>query len=187
MAKNRTVKRTRSAPAGEDSPGGQAESARGSEAAEPFRWLNEEELHAWMALVGMVTKLPAAMDRQLQRDAGLTHFEYQVLVGLSRAPERTLRMSELADFTAGQLPRLSQVATRMERRGWLTRRPDPTDGRYTLAGLTDAGMAKLEASAPDHVTAVRHLVFDSLSPAQVRQMTQIARRIAQAAGSADFH
>lgn len=187
MAKNRAVKRTFSAAAGEHSPGGQTEPAESSEAAEPIRWLNEEELHAWMALVGMVTKLPAAMDRQLQQDAGLTHFEYQVLVGLSRAPEHTLRMSELAGFTASQLPRLSQVATRMERRGWLTRRPDPTDGRYTLAGLTEAGLVKLEASAPGHVSAVRRLVFDSLSPTQVRQMGQIAQRIMQAAGSAELH
>jgi DNA-binding MarR family transcriptional regulator len=187
MAKNRAVKRTRSAPSDEHSPGGQTESAKDSEAAEPIRWLNEEELHAWMALVGMVTKLPAAMDRQLQQDAGLTHFEYQVFVGLSRAPERTLRMSELARFTASQLPRLSQVVTRLERRGWLTRRPDPTDGRYTLAGLTDAGMVKLEASAPGHVSAVRRLVFDALSPTQVRQMSQIAQRILQAAGSAELH
>ncbi|MFI5677228.1 MarR family winged helix-turn-helix transcriptional regulator [Streptomyces cellulosae] len=186
MAKNRAVKRTRSAPAGEHSPGGQAEPASGSEAAEPIRWLNEEELDAWMALVGMMSKVSAAMDRQLQRDAGLTHFEYQVFVGLSRAPERTLRMSELAEYTGGQLPRLSQVATRMERRGWLTRRPDPTDGRYTLAGLTDAGMAKLEASAPGHVAAVRHLIFDNLSPTQMRQMAQIARNIGQAAGNAEF-
>ncbi|WP_327699839.1 MarR family winged helix-turn-helix transcriptional regulator [Streptomyces sp. NBC_00459] len=186
MAKNRAAKRTPSAPVGETSPDGQAESAQGSEAAEPVQWLNEEELHAWMALAGMVTKLPAAMDRQLQRDAGLTHFEYQVLVGLSRAPEHTLRMSELADFTAGQLPRLSQVAARMEQRGWLTRRPDPTDGRYTLASLTDTGMTKLETSAPGHVTAVRRLIFDSLSPTQVRQMTQIAQRIIQATGSAEL-
>ncbi|MDX3713253.1 MarR family winged helix-turn-helix transcriptional regulator [Streptomyces europaeiscabiei] len=185
MAKNRPVKRTPSAPTGEHSPGGQAEPERHSECAEPIRWLNEEELHAWMALVGMVTKLPAALDRQLQRDAGLTHFEYQVLVGLARAPERTLRISELADFTGGQLPRLSQVATRMERRGWLTRRPDPTDGRYTLACLTAAGTEKLEVSAPGHVAAVRRLIFDSLSPTQVRQMAQIARRIAQAAGSTE--
>ncbi|MFI6466235.1 MarR family winged helix-turn-helix transcriptional regulator [Streptomyces sp. NPDC050528] len=186
MVKNRPVKRTRSTPAGDHSPGAQAEPTGGSEAAEPIRWLNEEELHAWMALAGMVAKLPAALDRQLQRDAGLTHFEYQVLVGLSRAPERTLRMSELANFTGGQLPRLSQVATRMERRGWLTRRPDPTDGRYTLASLTTAGAAKLEVSAPGHVAAVRGIIFDSLSPTQVRQMTQIASRIAQAAGSDEF-
>jgi DNA-binding MarR family transcriptional regulator len=186
MAKNRAVKRTPSAPAGDHSSGGQAEPGGDSEAAEPVRWLTEEELQAWMALAAMLTKLPAALDRQLQRDAGLTHFEYRVLIGLSRAPGHALRMSELADFTASQLPRLSQVATRMERRGWLTRRPDPTDGRSTLAGLTDAGMAKLEVSAPGHVDAVRRLVFDSISTTQVRQVAQIAKRITQAATSAEF-
>jgi DNA-binding MarR family transcriptional regulator len=109
-----------------------------------------------------------------------------VLVGLSQAPERTLRMTALAEVTEGQLPRLSQVAARLERRGWLTRRPDPTDGRYTLATLTGDGMAKLEASAPGHVVAVRRIVFDSLSPTQVRQMRQIFRRITQAARSPEF-
>lgn len=177
MAKNRAVQRSPSAPAGEHSPDRQAE---------PTRWLEEEELQAWMALAAMLTKLPAAMDRQLQRDAGLTHFEYRVLIGLDRAPERTLRMGQLADFTASQLPRLSQVATRLERRGWLARHPDPTDGRSTLVSLTDAGMAKLKVSAPGHVTAVRRLVFDSLSATQVRQMAQIARRLVQAADSAEF-
>jgi len=186
MAKNRAVKRTPSGPAGEPSTGGPAEPEGGGEAAEPIRWLSEEELQAWMALAAMLTKLPAALDRQLQRDAGLTHFEYRVLIGLSRAPEHTLRMSELADFTASQLPRLSQVATRLERRGWLSRHPDPTDGRSTLTSLTDEGMAKLKVSAPGHVTAVRRLVFDSISATQVRQMAQIARRIEQATGSAEF-
>lgn len=186
MAKNRAVQRTPSAPAGAPSPSGQAEPEGGSEATELVQWLTEEELQAWMALAAMLTKLPAALDRQLQRDAGLTHFEYRVLIGLSRAPENTLRMSELADFTASQLPRLSQVATRMERRGWLTRQPGPTDGRSILASLTDAGRAKLKASAPGHVTAVRRLVFDSVSATQMRQMGQIAKRIAQAASSAEF-
>jgi DNA-binding MarR family transcriptional regulator len=186
MAKNRAVKRTPGVPSGGSGSGGHAEPERDSEAVEPVRWLNEEELQAWMDMAGMLAKLPAALDRQLQRDAGLTHFEYRVLVGLSRAPEHTLRMSDLADFTASQLPRLSQVATRMERRGWLTRHPDPTDGRATLAGLTDAGMEKLKASAPGHVAVVRRLVFDSISATQVRQVAQIARRITQAAGSAEF-
>ena len=185
MAKNRAVKRTPGAPAGEPSPG-PAEPVADGDATEPVRWLGEEELQAWMALAAMLTKLPAALDRQLQRDAGLTHYEYRVMIGLSRVPERTLRMSELAEFTASQLPRLSQVATRMERRGWLARHPDPTDGRSTLVGLTDAGMAKLEVSAPGHVAAVRRLVFDSISATQVRQVAQIAKRITQAADSPEF-
>lgn len=154
--------------------------------AEPVPWLSAEELDAWMALVTMMATLPAALDRQLRRDAGLTHFEYQVLAGLSQAPEHTLRMTDLAEVTEGQLPRLSQVATRLERRGWLTRRADPTDGRYTLARLTADGMAKLEASAPGHVSAVRRIVFDSLSPTQVRQMRQISRRIGKTARSPEF-
>ncbi len=146
------------------------------------RWLGEEELEAWMALVGMVTRLPVELDRQLRRDAGLTHFEYVVMAGLSEAPERTLRMSVLAQFAEGQLPRLSQVAARLERRGWLTRRPDPADGRYTLATLTDAGMAKVVDTAPGHVARARELVFDHLSKAQVRQLRDIGRRISAALG-----
>jgi DNA-binding MarR family transcriptional regulator len=144
------------------------------------RWLDTDERETWLALAGVMVRLPAALDRQLQRDAGLTHFEYQVLAGLSEAPERTMRMSCLAEFTEGQLPRLSQVAARLEKRGWLTRRPDPCDGRYTLATLTDDGLAKLVASAPGHVTAVREIVFDSLTKAQLRQLREISRRIGQA-------
>lgn len=127
-----------------------------------------------------MVRLPAELDRQLQRDANVTHFEYSVLAVLSEAPDRTLRMSTLAQFTEGQLPRLSQVAARLEKRGWLTRRPDPADGRYTLATLTDAGVDKVVDSAPGHVSAVRGFVFDALSKAQVRQLRQIGQRINQA-------
>lgn len=141
------------------------------------RWLDDEEMQAWLALAGLFVRLPPELDRQLQRDAGLTHFEYQVLAGLSQAPEHTLRMSTLAGFTEGQLPRLSQVAARLEKRGWLTRKPDPCDGRYTLATLTEEGMAKLVASAPGHVATVRRIVFDSLTRTQVRQLREICRRI----------
>lgn len=150
------------------------------DAAGDTRWLDEDELATWMAVTGMMVRLPALLDRQLQRDSGLTHFEYQVLAGLSQAPDRTMRMSTLAGFTEGQLPRLSQVAARMEKRGWLTRRPDPTDGRYTLASLTETGMQILLDSAPGHVAIVRRLVFDSLTPTQVRQLREIGHRIGAA-------
>ncbi|RLK55052.1 MarR family winged helix-turn-helix transcriptional regulator [Actinokineospora cianjurensis] len=150
--------------------------------ADDTRWLDDDEHETWMALATLVVRLPAALDRQLQRDSGLSHFEYQVLAGLSHAPERTLRMSVLASFAEGQLPRLSQVAARLEKRGWLTRAPDPTDGRYTLATLTDEGMAALVDSAPGHVDTVRRVVFDSLTKPQVRQLRDIARRINQATG-----
>ncbi|MCX6469094.1 MarR family winged helix-turn-helix transcriptional regulator [Williamsia herbipolensis] len=144
---------------------------------DPTRWLDTDELESWMALTTVMIRLPAALGRQLQRDSGLTHFEYQVLAGLSQAPDRTLRMSDLAVVTEGQLPRLSQVTARMEKRGWLTRATDPSDGRFTLASLTDDGMQVLVDAAPGHVEAVRRLVFDPLTSAQIRQLREIGRRL----------
>ncbi|WP_433606331.1 MarR family winged helix-turn-helix transcriptional regulator [Dactylosporangium sp. CA-139114] len=145
------------------------------------RWLDDDERETWFALVSLMIRLPAALDHQLQRDAGITHFEYQVLAGLSMAPERTLRMSVLAQFAEGTLPRLSQVVARLEKRGLVTRRPDPADGRYTLATLTDEGSAVVVATAPGHVAEVRRLVFDPLTKAQLRQLRAAGERIARAA------
>jgi DNA-binding MarR family transcriptional regulator len=143
-------------------------------------WLNDGEMQTWLALVGVLVRLPAALDAQLQRDAGLTHFEYQVLAGLSEAPARTLRMSQLALLTEGSLSRLSQVVARLERRGWVRREPDPSDGRYTLASLTAHGWDKVVASAPGHVDEVRRLVFDPLTQVQARQLREIGRRVMHA-------
>jgi DNA-binding MarR family transcriptional regulator len=128
----------------------------------------------------MLTRLPGALDAQLQREAGISHFDYQVMVCLSESPERTLRMSVLAKLVEGSLPRLSQVVSRLEKRGWVHRVPDPDDGRFTLATLTDEGLAKLTQTAPGHVGEVRRLVFDPLTKPQVRQLQQISRRIMRA-------
>lgn len=141
------------------------------------RWLDAEEQESWLALVGVLVRLPAELDRQLRRDSGISHFDYQVLSGLSEAPGRTLRMSTLAARCEGSLPRLSQVVTRLERSGWVRRAPDPADGRYTLAELTDDGWEKVVEAAPGHVEAVRSLVFDSLSKSQQQQLRGIGRRI----------
>src|SRR5215831_7313685 len=126
------------------------------------RWLTSEQMRAWISLVSVLIRLPSALDAQLRRDAGISHFEYQVLAGLSEAPDRTLRMSTLARLAEGSLPRLSQVVGRLEANGWVGRAADPSDGRYTLATLTEAGWAKVVATAPGHVDAVRRLVFDPL-------------------------
>ena len=144
------------------------------------RWLTAEERHAWMALGSVLFRLPPALDAQLQRDADLSFFEYGVLAALSEAPDRTLRMSDLAFLAEGSLPRLSQVVGRMERRGWVSRKPDPTDGRYTLAILTDDGWEKVVRTAPGHVEAVRLLVFDALTKTQVGQLTSIGQRVMRA-------
>ncbi|NEE02873.1 MarR family winged helix-turn-helix transcriptional regulator [Phytoactinopolyspora halotolerans] len=144
--------------------------------AEP-RWLTADEQDAWRALVGVVILLPAALDAQLQRDAGLSHFEYAVMAALSETPGRRRCMSELAELANGSLSRLSHVVKRLERRGWVRRESRPEDGRYTDAILTDAGMDTVRASAPGHVDAVRRLVFDGLSEDQVRQLRDIGRSI----------
>jgi DNA-binding MarR family transcriptional regulator len=144
------------------------------------RWLSSEERQTWLTVVGVMMRLPGALDAQLQRDAGLSHFEYLVLAGLSEAPERTRRMSDLAGFAESGLPRLSQVVGRLEKRGWVRRSPDPSDGRITLATLTEEGWDKVVQTAPGHVEAVRTLVFDPLTKAQVRQLTDIGQRIMRA-------
>jgi DNA-binding MarR family transcriptional regulator len=88
-----------------------------------------------------------------------------------------LRMSVLAATTGSSLPRLSQAVARLEKRGWLSRRPDDEDGRYTLAVLTPAGRRQLEEAAPAHVETVRELVFDRLTANQTRQLGSICQRI----------
>lgn len=140
-------------------------------------WLDEEEQAAWIALMSLILRLPAALERQLKADAGITHFDYLVMVILSEVPERTLRMSQLAELSGGSLPRLSQVVARLENAGRVWRHPHPEDGRTTLATLTDDGFEALAAAAPKHVTEVRRLVFDRLTKAQIGQLQTIAKRI----------
>jgi DNA-binding MarR family transcriptional regulator len=144
------------------------------------RWLDDEESQAWRGLARVLVALMAGLDAQLRRDAGISHFEYQVLALLSEAPDRTLRMSALAKLAEGSLPRLSQVVARMEQRGWVRRTPDPADGRYTLASLTDQGLTKVAEAAPGHVEEVRRLVLDPLTKTQCRQLREISRRIVRA-------
>ena len=141
------------------------------------RWLDADEQESWMQLARLLVRLPAALDRQLRRDAGLTHFEYGVLAALSEQDPRELRMSTLASFADGSLSRLSQVVSRLEARGWVERVPDPADRRSTLARLTDAGWEKVVATAPGHVEEVRRLVLDPLTSAQVQQLRRICDRV----------
>ncbi|MGI5183420.1 MarR family winged helix-turn-helix transcriptional regulator [Dactylosporangium sp. CA-152071] len=146
------------------------------EVAEP-QWLDPDEQQHWYAFAYVLTQLPAALEAQMQRDAGISHFEYVVLSALSMAPERTLRMSEVAQYVGSTLSRLSNVVIRLEKRGWVSRHPDPADGRATLATLTDDGMAKVAIAAPRHVAAVRRLVIDPLTKAQQRQLGAVSQRL----------
>ena len=144
------------------------------------RWLNDEERQAWLTLASLLVQLGPTLDAQLRRDAGITHFEYNVMTVLSEAADRTRRMSEIAALADGSLSRLSQVVARLEKKGWVRRCPDPSDGRYTLATLTDSGWEKVVETAPGHVEEVRRVVFDPLTKAQVQQLTTIGQRILRA-------
>src|SRR3954465_10330153 len=140
-------------------------------------WLDEGKKAAWGRLIAVVELLPGVLDSQLRRDADLSHFEYFLLAMLSEAPERTLRMTALAVRTNATLPRLSHVVRRLEDRGLVERFPCPEDGRATNARLTEDGWAKVVATAPGHVETVREHVIDALTPAQTRQLAEIAEAI----------
>ena len=140
-------------------------------------WLSEREMQAWLGLLAIVSALPAALETQLQRDAGLSLFEYLVLAMLSEQPEYTAQLKVLAELAGGSLSRLSHVLNRLERAGSVHREPSVDDGRVTLARLTEPGSAVVVAAAPLHAAAVRELVFDRLTARQVDQLATITARL----------
>lgn len=138
------------------------------------RWLSTEESAAWVRLVALTELLPGVLDAQLLREVGLTHFEYGSLMAIADAPDRTMRMTDLAARTNATLPRLSHVARRLEERALIERSPCPEDRRATNATITAAGLALLERAAPGHVDNVRGNVLDTLTPEQIGQLYEIA-------------
>jgi len=143
--------------------------------AEP-NWLTAEELTTWRALMVMIQKVHEGLERQLQRDAQMTHASYQVLVVLSLHKDPP-GMSELAQKLGWSQSRLSHAMAWLEKSGWVQRIPSPTDRRSNLAQITEAGREKLAEAAPGHVAAARHLVIDALTVEQQRSLTQISEVI----------
>jgi DNA-binding MarR family transcriptional regulator len=141
------------------------------------QWLTAAEVDSWLSLVRLMTWLPWSIDQQLRRDSGLAMVEYQVMARLSQSPERTMRMSSLADLANSSLSRLSHLVKRLEGRGFVRREPDSADGRFTNAILTAKGLQALTDAAPGHVAHVRSLVIDVLSPEQLRRLGLAADRI----------
>jgi DNA-binding MarR family transcriptional regulator len=146
------------------------------------RWLTEREQEIWRSFLSATLGLTDALARQLQRDARMPHAYYEILVALSEAPERTLRMSELAGVRNSSRSRLSHAVARLEEAGWVRRRDCPSDKRGSFAMLTDEGYAALEAAAPGHVTEVRERLFDQLTPEQVEQLGEISAAIHRGLG-----
>ncbi|MCI3225721.1 MarR family winged helix-turn-helix transcriptional regulator [Streptomyces sp. NP-1717] len=143
------------------------------------RWLNAEEQSVWQAYLQATTLLEDHLDRQLQRDAGMPHIYYALLVHLARAPHHRLRMTRLAQDAKITRSRLSHAIARLERHGWVRREDCPSDKRGQNAILTAEGEEVLRRSAPGHVTAVRQAIFDRLSPEQVTQLGEIMRVMAE--------
>ncbi|MFE9726853.1 MarR family winged helix-turn-helix transcriptional regulator [Streptomyces sp. NPDC005794] len=142
------------------------------------RWLTDEEQSVWRAYLHATTLMEDHLDRQLQRDAGMPHIYYGLLVNLSQAPRRQKRMTELAKDAKITRSRLSHAVSRLEKNGWIRREECPSDKRGQNAVLTDEGYAMLSRSAPGHVEAVRQAMFDRLSPQQVQSLGEIMQVIA---------
>jgi len=140
-------------------------------------WLSEDEQRTWRAFMGAMRLLTEQLDRELQRDADMPHTYYEILVALSEAPERTMRMNQLATLCQSSRSRLSHAVSRLEEAGWVRREACPTDKRGALAVMTDKGFTAIEAAAPGHVAGVRRHVFDVLTPAQVEQLDEISTAI----------
>jgi DNA-binding MarR family transcriptional regulator len=140
-------------------------------------WLTNAEVESWLSVVRLMTWLPWSIDQQLRRDSNLGIVEYQVLAMLSKNADWTMRMSALATVTNASMSRLSHLFTRLEARGLVRREPDPSDGRFTNAIMTDEGFKTLADAAPAHVAHVRSLVIDALSPEQLRRFGLSADRI----------
>ena len=141
------------------------------------RWLSEDEQCTWRAFLTAMRLLTDQLDRELQHDANIPHTYYEILVALSEAPDRRLRMNQLADVCQSSRSRLSHAVNRLEEAGWVRREACATDKRGALAVMTDEGFAAIEAAAPGHVESVRRHVFDVLTPEQVRQLGEISSAI----------
>jgi DNA-binding MarR family transcriptional regulator len=127
-------------------------------------WLSDAQVEDWKAVVALLTTLPAALDAQLKRDAGMNLYEYNVLVALSERPQGEIPMSDLARLTQSSPSRLSHAVARLEQAGWVTRGSCVAAGKRTSARLTGGGEDQLRRAAPGHVREVRRLVVDALGP-----------------------
>ena len=149
------------------------EGAHRGEEQPPVRWLTAAEVDSWLSVVRLMTWLPWSIDQQLRRDSNLAMVEYQVMARLSQSPERTLRMSSLAVLTNASLSRLSHLVKRLEERGLVRREPDPADGRFTNAVLTDQGFRRTRPRSSRRLTRCDSRDNDALA----RSASELIRRV----------
>ncbi|WP_046497413.1 MarR family winged helix-turn-helix transcriptional regulator [Streptomyces odonnellii] len=154
-----------------------ADSGDAHDEGEDLRWLDPDEKEAWTGVVSLAMLLPGKLESPLRREHGITLFEYLVLSHMSEAPQQRLRMGDLAYLAGGSPSRLSNVMKRFEQRAWVERSPDPDNGRYILAALTEEGFSVVRRAAPTHLRAVRSMVLDQLSVADQKALTRIAEKL----------
>jgi DNA-binding MarR family transcriptional regulator len=145
------------------------------------RWLTEDEQRTWRLFLTACQSVFGSIEAQLLRDSGLPHGYYEILVHLSEAPGRALRMSQLAAASMYSKSRLSHAVSKLEGRGLVVRLDCQTDRRGQIAQLTEKGFALLEGAAPGHVEQVRRSLMDALTPEQVEQLGQISAAMVAAA------
>ena len=141
------------------------------------RWLSEEEANAWHHFVQAYHLLERQIEQQLQRDAGLSHAQYNVLVVLSEQPGNRMRMTELARRVVVSKSSLTYQIGKMEKAGLVRREPHESDERGILAVLTDVGRTLLRTTAPGHVLTVREYLIDLFTPEQLAQLGEFMRTV----------
>jgi hypothetical protein len=141
------------------------------------RWLDDEEMAAWRGLIETFGDLTAVLDAELLETHGIPLNGYATLVALSEAPDRRLRMCDLADRLHLSASGLTRRIDDLVRRGWVERGADPSDRRVITAALTDVGFRVLEGAAPTHVDGVRRHLLDHLSRTQIKQLGSILRTL----------
>ena len=140
--------------------------------------LNETEEAFWRALMRISLSLPRRLDSDLLRTVGITANEYTTLMCLSEAPDRELRMADLANAAALSASRMTRLVDDLQTRGLVTKRASSEDGRGNVAKLTPAGLAKLKKAWPAHLASVRGRVFDHVAPGTVPSAAQALSEIA---------
>lgn len=141
-------------------------------------WLSEREQQAWRGWIDASRRILAASDRQLKNDSGLTTDDYEVLVRLSEADGRRMRMSDLAASVTNSPSRLSQRIDRLSRAGVVERERCEADARVWWVVLTEAGFGCLRDAAVGHVAEVRRLFVDRLTAGEIELLAAVLPRLA---------
>lgn len=144
-----------------------------------IRWLSEEDQQVWRQYLRVTMEISETLDRDLVQAHGISLNEYEVMVVLSEQPDRTIRMSTLAEELVNSRSRLTHTIRRMEKRGLVTREACADDGRGVNCILTLEGFQLLEKAAPDHVESVRRNIFDNLTDAETRRFGTILDKLGE--------